>query len=274
MDAVAGTSRWVAAIRALESERQNALFHDLLARPLAGEEGFAMLREPEPGDLIAAGRLAYIAIRTRFFDDFILRARAEGVRQVVLVAAGMDARAYRLDWPAGTHLFELDRPDLLALKQQILDRESARPRCERVTVGVDLEREWTHALLQAGFDAGRPALWLVEGLVHYLPEQSVRGLLERISSLAAPGSRLGLDCVSQTFLTSPWTQEARRQMDEQGIGWRFGTNDPRGLLAQFGWDAAVTRPGDEGAHFGRWPYPPMPDLPDLPQSFLVTATKT
>ncbi len=140
MDPVAQTSRWMAAARARESERPDRLFDDPLAATLAGTEGFFWLDRMEPTGGFG-GPALYVVVHTRFFDDFLLYACwGAGVRQIVLMAAGMDARAFRLDWPAGTRLYELDRPQVLAAKDDVLARVGAQPACERRTVGADLGR--------------------------------------------------------------------------------------------------------------------------------------
>src|SRR5262245_60822243 len=250
MDPVAHTARWTAALRAQESDRPDALFRDPLARALADEEGFAMLAASQQA---LAQQLAdigtYIALRTRFFDDFALRTAGEGVRQVVILAAGMDARAFRLSWPPGTTLYEIDQPGLLELKESILQREDVQAACRRIPLGVDLNRPWVPSLLAAGFVPQERSLWLAEGILYYLAEQSVHDLLGQVSSVAAPGSRLGADLVSASFFTSPWMQPALRAMEERGMPWRFGTDEPEALLAAYGWQAHARQPGEEGAHY-------------------------
>jgi methyltransferase (TIGR00027 family) len=267
MDAIAATARWTAAIRARESERPDRLFDD----PLAGQEGFARLdAEPE-----VARDNPFVVIRTRFFDDWVQRMAASGLRQVVLVAAGMDTRAFRLPWPPGTILWELDRSELLELKQTLLEGVNARPACDRRPVGIDLASSGLPVALQdAGFDAASPSAWLAEGFFEYLEAADVLRLLTTIASLAPSGSRLGLDLPSQDFLQHEWMQPYLRELERQGTPWRFGTNSPETLLAAHGWRAAVTEPGAEGAHFGRWPWPVLPrEQPGWPRSFLIDAVR-
>jgi methyltransferase (TIGR00027 family) len=214
----------------------------------------------------------YITIRTRFFDDFFQQ--LDGARQIVLVAAGLDTRAYRLDWPAGTRLFELDRPEVLRAKQELLDGLGARPRCERITAGVDLAEPWGKALTGAGFEPAARSVWLAEGLFPYLDEAAALGVIAQISALATAGSRLATDIVGKSFLESPWTQPHLEAMKRENAPWQWGTDDPEGLLAAHGWQATAVRPGDEGANHGRWPYPPYPrGLKDLPNTYLVTAIR-
>ncbi|MBV8828725.1 MAG: SAM-dependent methyltransferase [Acidobacteriaceae bacterium] len=257
-----------AAIRALESERPDRLFTDPFARSLAGEEGFKMLRSPERG-MPDVG--PYIAIRTRFFDEFAVSVANDGIRQVVLVAAGMDTRALRLEWPASTTVFELDDPELLKVKNRILGRDSPAL-CRRVAVGTDLEGSWTSALRAAGFRANAPSLWIAEGLFYYLQENAVAEILARLSEDSAPGSALAADFISRSFLTSPWMRTALDSLAKNGTPWLSATDDPEGLLRLLGWSAHVTSPGEPGAGQGRWPYPVLPrTLKDVPHSFMVTA---
>lgn len=211
MDPVAKTSRWMAAARARESKRPYRLFDDPLAAVLAGPEGFRWLDRMERAQPWAGpwgGPALYVVVRTRFFDDFLLRAsRGAGARQVVLLAAGMDARAFRLGWPPGTRLYELDRPEVLEVKDEILARAGARPTCERRAIGADLRNpSWFEALSNAGYEAREPSVWLMEGLLFYMTEAAVRALLDDAGALAAPRSRLGADLVNEDLLASPAMQ--------------------------------------------------------------------
>lgn len=226
-----------------------------------------------PGPGLGPG--LYLTVRTRFFDDFLLGAsRSIGTRQVVLVAAGMDARAFRLDWPPGTRLYELDRPDVLFAKDDVVDHLRIQPSCERHMVGVDLEQPWAQALRDAGYKVQEPSVWLIEGLLFYLSPTTVRTLLEAISSLASEGSRLGMDLVNRELLTSPVMWPLLGIFARRGVVGRFGTDDPETLLADHGWEAGVTQPGERGANYGRWPYPVVQrNIPGVPRLFLVRARR-
>src|SRR5438132_13080729 len=150
MDSAIETARWTAAVRARENRRPDRIFEDPWAEVLAGDA----IADESPNAVI----------RTRFFDEFLARATAgQGIRQIVLVASGMDARAYRRLWPDGTCVYELDRPELLELKDRLLREAGARPTCARQSVGVDLTERWTAALEEAGFDSSTPSAWLAEG---------------------------------------------------------------------------------------------------------------
>jgi methyltransferase (TIGR00027 family) len=269
---VAWTARWTAAARALESERSDRLFADPLARALADEQGLTVLHEVNESSA-GHGQATYIALRTRFFDDFLFEVvHRMPIRQVVILAAGMDTRVFRLSWPSATAVYELDQPDLLCLKNDILAREDAQPRCQRCTIGVDLEQEWCEPLQGAGFLPDEPSIWLAEGFFYYLEESGVRTVLEQMTALAGPNSWLGTDFLNHALIIHPWFKEMCDALESRGISWRFATDEPEALLAEYGWSAEAIQPGHERANFGRWPYPVLArELPGCPRSLLVTA---
>jgi methyltransferase (TIGR00027 family) len=278
MDSLGMTSRWVAAARARESARPDRLFDDPLADALAGEAGRTMLDEMAKATLPPATSRdsPYLAIRTRFFDDALLASTREGTRQVVILAAGMDARAFRLDWPEGTTVFEVERAPVLHYKETIVAAQHVAPRARRVTVPVDLRDDWRSALRDAGHEASLPSAFSVEGLLSYLPEESsAAGLLADAASVAAPGSVLGADLVGSSFLDSPWTQPYLQALAQKNIPWRWGTSDPEALLERAGWrHAQAVQPGEDGASFGRWSYPVAPrGTQGYPQSFFALARR-
>ena len=215
MTPVGLTSRWVAANRALETESENPLYRDPYARALAGEPGFAMMSVTQTamGVPNATGPEAYLTIRTKFLDDALLAAvRTSSIAQVVIFAAGMDARAMRLEWPSGLVLFEVDRDDVFDHKEHVLAEMNAKPACDRRIVRVDLAGPWTAALRDAGFDPERPAAFLIEGLLMYLDEPAVTRLLTSLRALARVGSWIGLDVVSQDLLTAPYFRAYLKQL--------------------------------------------------------------
>jgi methyltransferase (TIGR00027 family) len=175
MDPLGQTSQWMAAVRACESERSDCLFYDPLAVAFAGSKGFAWMNRMEFTQLWGGIGL-YVVIRTRFFDDFLLASSWNGeIRQIVVLACGMDARAFRLIWPPHTHLYELDREEVIAAKEAVVARLEAQPTCERHMIGADLEKSsWPQALQDAGFEPQKPTAWLVEGLLFYMSESSVQ----------------------------------------------------------------------------------------------------
>lgn len=271
------TARWAAAQRARESQRPDRLFDDPLATALAGPEGAEMLRLSELNNPRSKQTAEYMVVRTRFLDDFLLRtvnAPDSPRKQVVMLAAGMDTRAFRLPLPPDTVFYELDQPAVLALKQELLQRIEAPAPVRRIPVAVDLLSDWIAALETAGFQRARPAVWFLEGLLFYLKEPEVRRLLDGISQCAARHSALAADMISASFLTSPWTQAALQSMKERGMGWYWGTDDPEQFFGAFGWEAAAVQPGEESANFGRWSEPVFPRAQrELPRSFFVTGEK-
>lgn len=275
---VSRTARLTAAARAREKERADPLFVDPFAAALAGAEGFELMARLEaatrPPGWSGPPENPYIVIRTRFIDDFIAATLSQSpIRQVVLVAAGLDTRPYRLALPEGTRWFELDRPEVLQFKQEVLEGLGARARCQPVTLPVDLETaDWTSRLLGAGFARRDPTLWVIEGLFPYLDEKAVNGLLALISELAATGSRLVADFPGQSFLQSPWVRPTMEVMERENAPWRFGTDEPEALFAAHGWRATARRPGEEGVSWDRWPFPVPPrGATQYPQSYIVTA---
>ncbi|WKX69512.1 SAM-dependent methyltransferase [Streptomyces sp. XD-27] len=276
LDPVARTARLTAAARARESARDDRLFDDPLAAVLAGDTGRALLAP--------LGDASVIAVRTRFFDDAVTRLFRTGtdtgtdLRQLVLLAAGMDTRAYRLDLPADTVLFELDRPELLDLKARLLAGVPAPapvPRCIRRTVGVDLADDWPAALAAAGFHPHRPTCWLAEGLTPYLEESAVHRLLDRITALSAPGSHLLTDFVGRSLLESPRARPMLEALARSGAAWHFGTEEPELLLGDRNWRAEVTRVAVAGRAMGRRPDSVDAErtAPDAPQGYFVHGSR-
>ncbi len=264
MHGVALTSVWAAALRAVESERPDALFHDPFARTLAGPEGFEVL---DAAWVIAPFEAPTVPVRTRFFDQRIVRGS-----QVVLLAAGMDSRAFRLEWPAGTRLFEIDLPEVLELKRERLG--AAVPRCNRVEVAIDLAQDWPAALVAHGFRPEHRTLWLVEGLLAYLDQALVDGLLERLDELSASGSELLGDVFGRTLLDMPLVLPMLEFVESLGAPWRFGTDEPEALLAPLGWSVIAHDLATLAAEVGRWPWLVVPRwVPAIPRIFLIEATK-
>jgi methyltransferase (TIGR00027 family) len=265
--AVADTGLLVAAMRARETARADRLFSDPFAERLAGERGRELLAAAAAHDQSSA----QIVVRTRGWDDALLRA-AQNVRQVVILAAGMDARAYRLPWPDGTVAYELDQPEVIATKTSLLAGDE--PRCRRVAVGVDLADDWPTAIRSAGLDTAAPSVWLTEGLLQYLDEAAVGGLFARIDALSAPGSVFLYDIVGKTLLQSPLMAPVLESMAQNGAPWLFGTDDPGQLTRSLGWSASVTDIAEPGNRYGRWYAPVIPmDVADAPRGFFVVATK-
>lgn len=267
-DMLGSTARWTAAVRARESERDDGLYEDPWAADLAGAEGLAWIDAHSEASVVA------IVLRTRFFDDFLQRIVSDNaIRQVVLMAAGLDTRAFRLEWPPGTRLFELDQAPVLEHKARVLQSVSATPTCERHTVAVDLTEPWAEALVAAGFDPQQPSGWLLEGFLFYLPGENVADILRRCLNLAtAPGSYIGFDIINSLTLTSPYTREWVQMQTDSGAPWIGYLEDPAGLLAERGWQATLVSPGAPEANHGRWSLPVIPaEMPGMPHLWFVIA---
>lgn len=222
---VGATATMVAAQRALAAAGPEPLIDDPYAAPLVRAVGIDVFTRMVDGEFAAqAGpefnpeRMTHgMAVRTRFFDRHFLSATESGVRQAVILAAGLDARAYRLAWPAGTVVYEVDLPQVIEFKTRTLREIGAEPTAERRTVGVDLRDDWPAALRDAGFDPGAPTVWSAEGLVVYLPPDAQDALFDNITALSAPGSRLACEYIPDTsiFTTDAWKAH---QQQMRGLG--------------------------------------------------------
>jgi methyltransferase (TIGR00027 family) len=222
---VGATALGVAAARAAETESENPLISDPFARVFveaAGEGMWSIYVNPtllakaveiQP-DVQARIQLMidFMATRTAFIDEFFLGAADAGVRQVVILAAGLDARAWRLPWPDGTVVYELDQPKVLDFKSNTLREHGAQPTARLVNVPIDLRQDWPKALRENGFDASRPTAWSAEGLVRYLPSQAQDLLFERIHSLSAAGSWLASNVPGAGFTDPKLVQRQREDM--------------------------------------------------------------
>ena len=250
------TARVMAAIRAKETASPDPLFRDPFAERLAGEEAFTFLEQK-----LTAEDRAYVAVRTRFYDDFLLD-RCNEVAQVTILASGMDTRAYRLPWSPQTKIYELDRAEVLATKKAILT--DTKPNCQHYTVGADLTQPWSHLLLDQGYQIDSPSVWLLEGLLMYLTEPQVCQLLQTISQLTTINSYIGLDLVNVKSI----------EYEPYKGHFRSGFDFPEELLANYGWQVEVIQPGDAGAHFDRFTnkLPPR-DVPNVERVFLVKGKK-
>lgn len=188
---VSRTALSVAKVRAYESSRPDALFVDPYAAAFVEAAEVAPAGSSPSPSALAKGLVAHGILRTRFYDDRLLAAAADGAEQVVLLAAGLDTRAYRLDWPAGTRVFELDLEPVLAFKQKVLDGVGAVPGSRPTALPADLlDPHWPERLTGAGFDASRRSAWLAEGLLVYFTPEEAADLFTAVAALAAPGSLL------------------------------------------------------------------------------------
>ena len=274
---VGSTAVMVAAARAGETDRPEPLIRDPYAKILvagAGTGVWEYMLDPgfveklEEADAEAAAIFVhmgnYQAVRTHYFDAFFADASAAGIRQIVILASGLDSRAYRLEWPAATAVFEIDQPKVLDYKSATLSEHGVQPSAVRHEVPVDLRNDWPGALNDAGFDASLPTAWLAEGLLMYLPADAQDLLFERITELSAPGSRLAAETVGvhseerrermrERFAQLSAKLEMEQALDVQELMY----NDPdradvTAWLNGHGWTASGVSSETEMRRLGRW----------------------
>lgn len=263
------TALGVATFRALESAHPDPLIRDEYASLFvraAGEPHFLdiLADPPKIGDTSLIP--GFMGFRTKFFDDFFLSAAADGIRQMVILAAGLDARAYRLDWPAGTTVFEIDQPKVLEFKDRVLTEHAAVPKPERRTVAVDLRDDWPAALSAAGLNADEATAWSAEGLLPYLPGTAQDALFERIDALSVPGSRLGVENAPTGAATFNFANLESKYFDKNPFGdihpadlfYHDERTDPEQWLLDNGWSVRATGMVELAAEYGR----AIPELPD------------
>ncbi|TDZ44280.1 class I SAM-dependent methyltransferase [Mycobacteroides franklinii] len=275
---VGATALGVAAARATETLRADPLISDPFARILVEATGKATGWErfvagdidwPDPEAGRIYGRMVdYQATRTHFFDAYFLAAAAAGVRQIVILASGLDSRAYRLDWPAGTTVYEIDQPQVLEFKAAAL--AAHQPTAQRRGVAVDLRADWPAVLRSAGFDSTQPTAWLAEGLLPYLPADAQDSLFINIGALSAPGSRIAVEGYDGKLILDESEEEAARREQvraafktavdvdvtiENLIYEDENRADPAEWLEAHGWSVTKTDAHDEMARLGR----PVPE---------------
>ncbi|MER8198351.1 class I SAM-dependent methyltransferase [Streptomyces microflavus] len=267
------TALLVAAARAIETHRPDSLARDVfaehfvLAAPASAGWPIHPRQVPEGDADPLWGRFArYFGLRTRVLDDFLLQSvHAGGARQVVLLGAGLDSRAFRLDWPPGCVIFEIDREEVLAFKHQVLDGLSAAPKAARVPVPMDLRADWAGALPGAGFDPAAPSVWLVEGLLFYLPPAAETYLIDTVDRLSTAGSALAfevkLDKDLLEYRDSPLYTATKDQIgiDLLDLFDREPRPDSAGNLTDKGWSTSVHTPFDFTRRHRRGPLPEQND---------------
>lgn len=281
---VGATATLVGAARALATRRNDPLVDDPFAEPLVRAVGIAPLCRALDGEVDLADSDAarllidVVAVRTRFFDDFFTDAGAAGLRQAVILASGLDSRAYRLPWAAGTTVFEIDQPEVVEFKSGVLTGLGASAAAEHRIIGVDLRDDWAAALRAGGFDSAAPTAWIAEGLLIYLPPDAQDTLLDTVTALSAPGSRIATEYHPDGG--SGLAQRAASmgtQLAEAGLdvnigdllydGRRHGVVD---YLADLGWQVRARPRPDVFAAYGR-PFPDDPANDALRRSLSVSA---
>lgn len=276
----------VAAARALEAAKPNPLavdpYAEMFTRAVGGQWA-GVLDGNAPEHPLATTEFGepfinFQGARTKYFDAYFEGAAAAGVRQIVLLAAGLDSRAYRLDWPAGTTIYELDQPQVLEFKREVLARNGTEPKAERREIAVDLRDDWQRALIDSGFDPARPSAWIAEGLLIYLPATAQEQLFIGIDALAAPGSWAAIE----EGAPMPAEVFAAKRAEAQAAGMKDGFfqliyNEQIAPAADWfgarGWRAEATGLADYFRTVGR-PVPTNPDAATMIASnSLVTAVK-
>lgn len=294
---VGSTAVMVAAARAVETDSSDPLISDPYAKLLVANAGTgvwetlldetltAKLESVDPEIAAVYHHMRnYQAVRTHFFDAYFADAVAAGIRQVVILASGLDSRAYRLDWPAGTTLYEIDQPKVLAYKEMTLAGHDVSPSVRRRAVAIDLRQDWPAALRTAGFNTAAPTAWLAEGLLMYLPAEGQDRLFEQITALSAPGSRIAAETAANH------ADQRRQEMSERfkKVAEQIGleqTVDVQDLiyhdehraavsdwLNEHGWRATAQHATAEMRRLDRWVNVPMGDDADAFAEF-VTAER-
>ncbi|MEZ0358694.1 SAM-dependent methyltransferase [Mycobacterium sp. SA01] len=299
-EGVGATALSVARARATETDAECPLYLDPYAHFFVEAAVEAGWRSPflDEDPVRAQAMAAYIASRTKFFDEFFTTAGANGLDQAVILAAGLDTRAWRLPWISGTTVYEIDQPKVLEFKERVLAEHQAKPGAGYAAVAVDLRHDWPTALRENGFDPSRPTAWSAEGLLPYLPSTAQDALFKQIDQLSAAGSRLSVEAFGETFYSAE--QLARRQErmaqarraaaqvggagsarseagsrmsqpDVTRLWYMEARTDVEKWLTERGWEVTATSAVDLMAHYKR----PAPDgLEDpVPDTVLLDAHK-
>ncbi|MEU1023673.1 class I SAM-dependent methyltransferase [Streptomyces sp. NPDC005904] len=262
------TALLVAAARAIETHRHDSLAQDPYAehfvRAAAACARWPVRIEQVPegdGDPLWGRFARYFGLRTRVLDDFLLRSARADARQVVLLGAGLDTRAFRLDLPSDRVVFEIDRAGVLAFKQRVLTDLSAAPRVKRVPIPADLRADWVSALTAAGFDPAAPSVWLAEGLLFYLPGPTETHLVDTVDGLTTPGSALAFEAKLEkdllAYRDSPIYVATREQIgiDLLCLFDKGPRPDSAGELTGRGWSTSMHTPFEFTRRHRRGPLP-------------------
>jgi methyltransferase (TIGR00027 family) len=298
-ESVGSTALGVAAARAAETDSENPLIRDPFARAFleaAGDGMWSLMANPTKSDELTdlepdvrahmRVMIDFMAVRTAFFDEYFLNAAAAGVRQVVILAAGLDARAWRLPWPDDTTVYELDQAKVLEFKLTTLQQRGAQPTSKLVSVAVDLRQDWPKALQEAGFDPARQTVWSAEGLLRYLPAQAQDLLFERIQALSPTGSWLAVNAPAQGALDPDLLARQRDQShrfrsaasrvldtdvpDVEDLWYPEERTDVVAWLTAHGWDASATTMSEMLTRYGR----NVPNDDILPPTVFVSAQRS
>ncbi|MDH6197819.1 methyltransferase (TIGR00027 family) [Mycobacterium frederiksbergense] len=264
---VGATATMVAAARAIASAEPDPLINDPYAAALVRAVGLEFFTKLVDGEITLDGELAagaelmtgVMAVRTKFFDDFFRSATNAGIRQAVILASGLDSRAYRLPWPQGTVVYEIDQPQVIDAKTATMAQIGASPTAERRTVAVDLRDDWPAALRAAGFDPTAPSAWSAEGLLAYLPPDAQDRLFDNITALSAPGSRLATEFHPDiaanlrergNAMSEQWRQHGL-DLDLANLWYAGERNSVAEYLTDSGWSVTARLRPELFAEYGR-----------------------
>ncbi|SPM39061.1 O-Methyltransferase involved in polyketide biosynthesis [Mycobacterium numidiamassiliense] len=287
---VGSTALFVATARALEAQKPDPLvvdpYAEIFCRAVGGPAADVLDGKIPDHQLKTADFgehfVNFQGARTKYFDEYFRRAADAGVRQVVILAAGLDSRAYRLDWPAGTTIFELDQPQVLDFKREVLAGQGAQPRAERREIAVDLRDDWPQALQDNGFDPAKPSAWIAEGLLIYLPASAQEQLFTGIDSLAGPGSHVavedGAPMKSDDYEAALEEERAATAAGDGRVFFQLVYNEQHApateWLNKHGWNAADTPLADYLRQVGRpVPGPETEAGPMIARNTLVSAVR-
>jgi len=280
------TALLVAGWRALHAVSAQPLVRDEYAKHFiaASQDPFLNGALADPGTSLGALTFPRLyGVQTRFFDEFFTSASGAGIRQAVIVAAGLDSRAYRLPWAGGTTVFEIDQPEVLEFKVRVLADHAAAPTARRIDVAADLRDNWSTPLQAAGFDATLASAWSVEGILPYLTSAAQDTLFDRITELSAPGSRLAIGALGSRL---DHDRLAALEDNYPGLNLSGDVNfstltyddstktEPARWLAAHGWTVESVRTNPElQRHYGRTAPQVDLDIDEIMHSEYVTASR-
>ncbi|OSC42930.1 SAM-dependent methyltransferase [Mycobacterium decipiens] len=293
---VGATATMVAAARALASAESDPIISDPFAAPLVRAVGLDFFTRLVDGDLPTSAFASEddspdtgttlqfetdsIAVRTRFFDEFFRAAGRDGIRQSVILAAGLDARPYRLSWPRGSVVYEVDQPKVIAFKSAAMSALGVAPAAHRRTVSIDLREDWPAALRRSGFGATKPSAWSAEGLLMYLPPDAQDRLFDNITALSAPGSRLATEFHPESGPTMTQRAQLFNQrwadlgcdIDLSGLFYDGKRSNVVDYLTDRGWQVTSQKRRDLFANYGR-DFPDDDALAHFRNIVAITATR-
>ena len=287
---VGSTALFVAAARALEAQKPDPLavdpYAEVFCRAVGGSWADVLDGKDPDHQLKTAdfgeNFVTFQGARTKFFDEYFRRAADAGVRQVVVLAAGLDSRAYRLDWPAATTIFELDQPQVLDFKREVLTGAGVQPRAERREIAIDLREDWPQALRDSGFDPAKPSAWIAEGLLIYLPAAAEEQLFTGIDGLAGHGSHVavedGAPMDPEDFEAAVAEERASTAQGDGRVFFQLVYNERHAPATEWfgnhGWNAVGTPLADYLRQVGRpVPGPETEAGPMIARNTLVSAVK-